>query len=79
MSTKLFVILNVLYFIFDYVCIPLLNPEGVVFGWIPFQMALYALMGIVSALLWGVYFWKFFDKQSRYDDEGNMIKGGMAS
>lgn len=76
MSTGVFIALNVIYFIFDYVCIPLINPNGVVFGWIPFQMFLYAIMGIASALLWGIYFWKFFDNQSRYDDDGNIIKGG---
>lgn len=74
MNTKLFVILNVLYFIFDYVCIPLINPDGVVFGFIPFQMFLYAIMGIASALLWGIYFTRFFDTQERYDENGDIVK-----
>lgn len=77
MSTKLFVVLNIVYFIFDYVCIPQINPDGVVCGFIPFQMFLYAIMGVVSAVLWGIYFAGFFNKQSRYDDDGNVInKGG---
>lgn len=77
MNTKLFVCLNVLYFIFDYVCIPLINPDGVIFGFIPFQMFLYAIMGVVSAVLWGAYFTQFFNKQERYDEDGNIVvKGG---
>ena len=78
MSTKLFVVLNVVYFIFDYVCIPQINPGGVLFGFIPFQMFLYAIMGVVAAVLWGVYFTQFFNKQKRYDEEGNIVKGGGA-
>ena len=73
-NTKLFIFLNVLYFVFDYVCIPLINPDGVVFGFIPFQMFLYAIMGIASALLWGIYFTSFFAKQERYDEDGNIVK-----
>lgn len=75
MSTKLFIVLNIIYFVFDYVCIPLINPNGVVFGFIPFQMFLYAIMGIASAILWGVYFTQFFKKQTRYDDEGEIVRG----
>lgn len=77
MSKTLFIILNVIYFVFDYVCIPLIWPEGVILGFIPFQMFLYAIMGVGSALLWGIYFYFFFEKQSRYDEDGNVIaKGG---
>ena len=81
MSKKVFIVLNIIYFVFDYICIPYINPNGVVFGFIPFQMALYGGMGIVSSVLWGTYFWKFFDSQSRYDDEGNIVtgKGGAAA
>lgn len=73
MNTKLFILLNILYFVFDYVCIPLINPDGVVLGFIPFQMFLYAIMGIASALLWGFYFTRFFEKQGRYDENGDII------
>lgn len=77
MSTKLFVFLNILYFAFDFICIPLINPTGVIFGFIPFQMFLYAIMGIIASVLWGVYFTQFFNKQKRYDDDGNVvIQGG---
>lgn len=77
MSKTVFIVLNVIYFVFDYACIPLIWPEGVLFGFIPFQMFLYFIMGVASALLWGIYFWQYFNKQNRYDDEGNVIaKGG---
>ena len=76
MSKTLFIILNIIYFIFDYACIPLIWPEGVLFGFIPFQVFLYGIMGVLSALLWGIYFWHYFNKQTRYDDEGNVIKKG---
>lgn len=77
MNTKLFVFLNILYFAFDFICIPQINPNGVIFGFIPFQMFLYAIMGIVASVLWGVYFTQFFNKQERYDDDGNVVvKGG---
>lgn len=76
MSKTLFFILNVVYFVFDYVCIPLINPEGVVFGWLPFQMFLYVVMGIPAALLWGFYFTQELKHQDRYDDDGNIVKKG---
>lgn len=76
MNKTVFILLNIVYFLFDYVCIPLINPDGVIFGFIPFQMFLYAVMGIASALLWGFYFHGFFEKQSRYDEDGNVIKKG---
>ena len=79
MSKVVFIVLNIIYFIFDYVCIPLILPEGVVGGFIPFQMFLYAIMGIGSALLWGIYFYFFFNKQTRYDEDGNAIKKGGKS
>ena len=76
MSKTLFIILNIIYFVFDYACIPLIWPEGVLFGFIPFQSFLYFIMGVFSALLWGIYFWHYFNKQTRYDDDGNVIKKG---
>lgn len=78
MNKTVFIILNIAYFIFDYICIPYINPNGVLFGFIPFQMALYGGMGIVSGILWGTYFWKFFAGQSRYDENGDIVtsKGG---
>ena len=79
MSKVIFIILNIAYFIFDYACIPLIYPEGVIFGFIPFQMFLYAIMGVGSALLWGIYFYFFFNNQSRYDDDGNIVKRGGKS
>ena len=79
MSKVIFIILNIAYFIFDYACIPLIYPEGVIFGFIPFQMFLYAIMGVGSALLWGIYFYLFFNNQSRYDDDGNIVKRGGKS
>lgn len=76
MSKTVFIVLNVIYFVFDYACIPLIWPEGVLFGFIPFQMFLYFIMGVASALLWGIYFWSYFNKQTRYDEDGNVIKKG---
>lgn len=74
MNKKLFIVLNIIYFVFDYLCIPYINPNGVVFGFIPFQMFLYAIMGVVASVLWGSYFLRFFDGQTRYDDDGENVK-----
>lgn len=76
MSKTVFILLNAVYFVFDYVCIPMINPEGVLFGWLPFQMFLYVAMGIPAALLWGFYFTQQLKNQDRYDDDGNIVKGG---
>lgn len=74
MSKKLFIVLNIIYFVFDYFCIPYINPNGVIFGFIPFQLFLYAIMGVVASVLWGSYFLKFFGSQNRYDDNGDIIQ-----
>lgn len=76
MSKKLFIVLNIIYFAFDYLCIPYINPDGVIFGFIPFQLFLYGIMGVVASVLWGCYFLKFFEGQNRYDDNGEIVKGG---
>ena len=74
MNKNVFIFLNIVYFVFDYVCIPILYPEGVIFGFIPFQMFLYISMGVVSSLLWGFYYVTFLNTQHRYDDEGNIVR-----
>jgi hypothetical protein len=66
MGKKLF-LLNIVYFIFDYFCIPYINPNGVVFGFVPFQMFLYWGMGFIGSALWGTYFFGSLNKQQRYD------------
>jgi len=56
-----FVFLNVLFFLFDYIIITMI-PNPLVMG-IPLQLLCYILAAPVAALLWASYFIPFFRTQ----------------
>ncbi len=59
MSKTLFIILNICYFVFNYLLIPYL-PNPLVFGFLPFQLFCYIASAPLAAILWGTYFNAYF-------------------
>lgn len=65
-SKNAFVIFNIVFFIFNYFAVPYL-PNFLVFGFMPFQLFCYIAGGPLVAIIWGVYFTKFFGTQHVYE------------
>ena len=62
MSKTVFVILNIIYFGFNFLVVEYL-PNPILFGWLPLQMFLWFVSAPVSSVIWGIYFKKFFATQ----------------
>lgn len=56
---NIFIILNAIYFVFNYFCIPYL-PNPLLFGWLPLQLFAYITSAPVAALLWGTYLRRYY-------------------
>ena len=52
MSRRVFVILNILFFAFNFLVVEYL-PNPILFGWMPLQLFLWLLAAPIGALLWG--------------------------
>ncbi|MCD8349709.1 MAG: hypothetical protein LUC93_03765 [Planctomycetaceae bacterium] len=63
-----FVIINIVYFVFNYFIVPYL-PNPLVFGFMPFQLFCYLACAPIAALVWGLYFTMFFRTQHAYFNE----------
>ena len=61
-STIVFIIINIIYFVFNFVVIPLL-PNPILFGWMSLHYLLFFGMAPIGAIIWGVYFIRFFAHQ----------------
>ncbi len=62
MSRRVFVILNILFFAFNFLVVEYL-PNPILFGWMPLQLFLWLLAAPIGALLWGSYYRRFFAGQ----------------
>ena len=69
MNKNLFIIFNIVFYVFSYFIVPYL-PNFLVFGFMPFQLFCYLLGGPIVSIVWGVYFTKFFNSQNVYS-KGN--------
>ena len=57
-----FILFNIIYFLTDYVLVTFM-PNPVFFGWLPLQLAILLFLPVPAAIVWGLYFNKFFDTQ----------------
>lgn len=62
-----FTIFNIVLFFSNYILVAFL-PKTIVFGWMPSQFAFMAGSMIVAAIVWGIYYNKFFDTQGHIDE-----------
>lgn len=61
-NTTLFVILNIIFFAFNFLVIPLL-PNPILFGWMSLHYLAFFGTAPIGSLLWGWYFINFFKTQ----------------
>lgn len=69
-AKTIFILFNIIYFSFNWFFIPYM-PNGLVFGWMPFQMFLLFATPLVAALVWGLYYNAFFKKQTYGNQENS--------
>lgn len=62
MSKSLFLVLNIIYFGFNFFVIPYL-PNPILFGWLPLHMLCFFGSAPVSSIIWGIYYHSFFATQ----------------
>lgn len=62
MSKSLFILLNIIYFGFNFLIIEYL-PNPILFGWLPLQMLCFFGSAPVASIIWGTYYRKFFAGQ----------------
>lgn len=61
--TILFVIFNIAQFLFLFFGVVKIPGDAVVFGWMPAQMAALFIQAPIGAVVWGLYFISFLNKQ----------------
>lgn len=61
-SKALFWIVNILYFAFNFLVIPLL-PNPILFGWMSLHYLVFFGTAPIGSIIWGIYFIKFFANQ----------------
>ena len=61
-SKALFWIVNILYFAFNFLVIPLL-PNPILFGWMSLHYLVFFGTAPIGSIIWGIYFIKFFTNQ----------------
>lgn len=66
MGKILFVVFNIAFYVFNFLLVPYM-PNFLVFGFMPFQLFLYLIGGPLVALIWGLYFRKFFATQNAFE------------
>lgn len=62
MNKTLFIILNIVFFAFNFIVIPIL-PNPILFGWMSLHYFLFFATAPVGSILWGAYYIKFFKTQ----------------
>ena len=62
MNKTLFVILNIVYFAYNFCVIPLL-PNPILFGWMSLHYLLFFGSAIIASVFWASYFIPFFKNQ----------------
>lgn len=62
MSKGLFVLLNIIYFGFNFLVIEYL-PNPILFGWLPLQMLCFFGSAPIASIIWGAYYRNYFAKQ----------------
>ena len=62
MSKSVFIVLNIIFFVFNFVVIRYL-PSTILFGWLPSHYLLFFGTAPIGSVLWGAYFINFFKKQ----------------
>ena len=58
----LFIIINIIFFVFNFVVIPLL-PNPILFGWMSLHYLLFFGTAPIGSIIWGIYFIRFFKYQ----------------
>lgn len=58
----LFIIINIIFFAFNFVVIPLL-PNPILFGWMSLHYLLFFGTAPIGSIIWGIYFIRFFKTQ----------------
>lgn len=61
-SKALFWIVNILFFAFNFLVIPLL-PNPILFGWMSLHYLVFFGTAPIGSIIWGIYFIKFFATQ----------------
>lgn len=61
-NKTLFWIVNILFFAFNFLVIPLL-PNPILFGWMSLHYLLFFGTAPIGSIIWGLYFTKFFATQ----------------
>ncbi|WP_186567188.1 hypothetical protein [Lawsonibacter celer] len=61
-GTILFVIVNIIFFAFNFVVIPIL-PNPILFGWLSLHYLLFFGTAPIGSIIWGIYFIRFFARQ----------------
>ena len=62
----LFVLFNICYFAFDYIIVTII-PNPILFGWLPLQLCILLFLPVPVAIIWGLYFYAFFNTQKNVD------------
>lgn len=62
MSKKVFILLNILYFGFNFFVVEYL-PNPILFGWLPLQLLCWFGSAPVASIIWGAYYKGFFANQ----------------
>lgn len=63
----IFTIFNILLLTSNYILVAWL-PDTLIFGWIPFQLLFFYLSILAAAVVWGIYYCRFFNKQKHVDE-----------
>ena len=68
MSKILFAVFNIVLLSSTYSLVAWF-PTGLLFGWIPFQLFFFYASIVVAAMVWGLYYNCFFNRQKHVDEK----------
>ena len=63
-----FWIFNIVMFAINFLFIGFI-PSGLCFGWLPGQFAFFIGSMLLCGVVWGIYYYKFFDTQKMVDEK----------
>lgn len=63
----IFAIFNIVLLSSNYIFVAFL-PKTILFGWLPSQLAFFYGSIFLAAVVWGIYYNKFFDTQGHVDE-----------